>query len=171
MRGLLIVACAFAMLARPGSASAPAPAPIPVTNGYPYAASCPRLGAKDVVDRWRMYVCNCTSYVAWALTANGQRTDWFDPGEMDALNWAVVARAHGIPTGKRPRIGAVALWPHVAPPYGHVAFVSAVDFSGAFAVAEYNFPTPDGSNTYVFDRRSGLRPSGAIFIYVPRDVR
>jgi len=35
-----------------------------VTAGYPYAASCPRAGIEDRVDRWRMNTCNCTSYAA-----------------------------------------------------------------------------------------------------------
>lgn len=168
MRRLLLTAGAAVVLSAAGPSPAPGRPASPVTNGYPYARACPAAGPKNVPDRWLMYECNCTSYAAWALAANGQRTDWFEPGEMDALNWPAVARAHGIPTGSRPRAGAVAVWPRLAPPFGHVAYVTGVARSGTFAVAEYNLTARDGASTYVFDRRFGLRPAGTTFIYVPR---
>src|SRR5438132_14097931 len=67
----------------------------PIVHGYPYAHRCPGDGLADVVDRWGMYACNCTSYVAWALSANHQRIDWFIRGSMDAWNWPNVARIGG----------------------------------------------------------------------------
>jgi len=145
-----------------------APHALPVTAGYPYAHSCPAAGPADTVDRWLMYECNCTSYVAWALEANHQRTNWFVAGEMDAYNWPAIARSHGILTGTVPRVGAVAVWPRMAPPFGHIAYVTAVGPTGTFDVAEYNLPAPDGSDTYTFERRTALRRSGVSFIYVPR---
>jgi len=148
---------------RPGASQGPR-----VTAGYPYAHSCPAAGPADTVDRWLMYECNCTSYVAWALEANHQRTEWFVAGRMDAYNWPAIARSHGLSTGTVPRIGAVAVWPRVAPPFGHVAYVTAVRPTGTFDVAEYNLPAADGSNTYAFGWRTALSRSGASFIYVPR---
>jgi len=136
-----------------------------VTNGYPYASQCPGAGKRDVVDRWKMNACNCTSYVAWALRANGYRIGWFIPGSMDAWNWPHVARLSRIPVGSAPRPGSVAVWPRLARPFGHVAFVTAVHGDGTFDVAEYNLP---GRPPYSFDRRTDVSPRGATFVYVPR---
>ena len=134
----------------------------PVTAGYEYAAQCPAAGYADEVDEWDMYECNCTSYVAWALARNSRATDWFAPGRMDARNWPAVARRHGIPTGSVPRVGAIAVWPHVAAPYGHLGLVYAVAPDGTFSVAEYNL-----LHRYLFDRRRGVSPRGVVFVYPP----
>ena len=96
----------------------------PVVYGYPYAAHCPGAGIGEVVDRWGMYTCNCTSYVAWALSANHQRTDWFIPGSMDAWNWPNVAARARLVVDRRPAVGSVAVWPEIARPFGHVAYVT-----------------------------------------------
>lgn len=111
-----------------------------------------------------MDTCNCTSYVAWALAANGYRIDWFIPGAMDALNWPTVARRGRIPIGSHARLGAVAVWPKWGK-FGHVAFVTAVHADGKFDVAEYNLP--EGVE-FGFTRRSGVSPAGVTFLYVPR---
>jgi surface antigen len=138
-----------------------------VIVGYPYAARCPGAGIADVVDRWHMYACNCTSYVAWALSANGQRTDWFVPGSMDAWNWPNVARLAHLVVDKQPAVGAVAVWPGLARPFGHVAYVIGVS-GRLFDVAEYNLPVFGRTSTFVFDTRTGVSTAGAVFIHVPR---
>jgi len=115
-----------------------------------------------------MYACNCTSYVAWALQANGQRTDWFIPGAMNAWNWPHVARLKGLEVDHEPAVGAIAAWPHVAPPFGHVAYVTAVRGDGVIDVAEYNLFDARGRQTFVFDMRSFVSAAGAVFIHVPR---
>lgn len=140
---------------------------LPVVYGYPYAQNCPGAGLADVVDRWDMYQCNCTSYVAWALTANGQRTDWFIPGAMNAWNWPHVARLAGLAVDRRPAVGAVAVWPRVGAPFGHVAYVFGVDRGGRLDVAEYNLPTLWTPETLGFDVRSAVPAAGALFIHVP----
>ena len=150
------VFAAFASVAGAGRA--------PVVYGYPYAAACPLAGLVDAVDRWKMDECNCTSFVAWALEENGQRVDWFVPGAMDAWNWPHVARLAHLPVGARPLVGAVAVWPGLDRPFGHVAYVIAVNRDGSFDVCEYNFP---GLDPYRFDERHGVRAHGAVFIYVP----
>jgi surface antigen len=142
----------------------------PVVYGYPYADQCPAAGIADAVDRWKMNTCNCTSYVAWALSANGQDTSWFIPGAMDAWNWPHVARLAGLGVGPRPRVGAVAVWPQLSR-YGHLAYVTAVGRGGRFDVAEYNLPGTGGFGAFRFDRRSGLSRAGAVFVYVPRAGR
>ena len=135
-----------------------------VIGGYPYASQCPAAGPRDVGDRWGMDVCNCTSYVAWALERNGYRTDWFALGEMDARRWSLVARRAGIPVGFTPRRGAVAVWPWWKR-FGHVAFVTRVEADGRFDVAEYNAP---GGVKFGFDKRRSVSPRGVVFVYVPK---
>lgn len=139
-----------------------------VLYGYPYAPHCPAAGVADVVDRWGMYECNCTSYVAWALQANGQRIDWFIRGAMNAWNWPHVAQLSGIAVGTTPAAGAVAVWPHQSPPFGHLAYVSAVERNGTIDVGEYN---ENVFQPYLFDVRRGVSVRGATFIYVPRRDR
>ena len=157
-----------AAAAGPTKPAAGRPAAV-VTSGYAYARDCPGSGMDDVVDRWKMDECNCTSYVAWALETNGQRIDWFVPGAMDAQNWPLIARAAGLRVGRRPTIGAIAVWPDVAPPFGHVAYVTGVHGSRYFDVAEYNLPAALGGWKFGFDTRHGLTADGeVIFIHVPR---
>lgn len=137
-----------------------------VAYGYPYAARCPGAGVAERVDRYGMYMCNCTSYVAWALVANHQRTDWFVRGAMDAWNWPNVARLRGLRVARTPRVGAVAVWPHSSR-FGHVAYVTHIDAGGLFDVAEYNLPGA-GAETFEFDTRDDVSPTGAVFVYVPK---
>jgi surface antigen len=155
MRLALLVVTA--LVASPGHGSL-------VIGGYPYASSCPAAGFDDVGDRWGMDECNCTSYVAWALERNGYRVDWFEPGEMDARRWGIVARREGIPVGFTPRRGAVAVWPWWKR-FGHVALVTRVHPDGTFDVAEYNTP---GGVRFGFDKRTHVSRRGVTFVYVPR---
>lgn len=159
-----ILALTVVVLASPASHAA---APEPIIYGYPYASRCPAAGLANVVDRWHMYACNCTSYVAWALAANGQRVDWFVPGSMDAWNWPNVARRGRLRVDRVPAIGAVVAWPRLARPFGHVAYVTAIDSGGRIDVAEYNLPV-FGQKTFTFDTRENVSAAGAVFIHVPR---
>ena len=142
-------------------------APRVIAYGYPYATRCPAAGIAEKVDRWGMYMCNCTSYVAWALSANRQRVDWFIPGAMDADNWAHVARLAKLRVSTTPRVGAVAVWPRESR-FGHVAYVTRVDATGAFDVSEYNLPDEEWLRPFAFDVRRGVTREGAVFIYVPK---
>lgn len=139
-----------------------------VVYGYPYESNCPGAGIADIVDRWGMYECNCTSYVAWALVVNHQRIDWFIPGAMNARNWPHVARLASLRVDHKPAPGAVAVWPAMAKPYGHLAYVTGLDAGGTIDVAEYNDPSLGGGNTFVFDVRTVVGTAGAVFIHVPR---
>jgi surface antigen len=149
-------------------AAAPAHASRVALYGYPLAQHCPAEGVADAVDRWKMYSCNCTSYVAWALEANNQRTDWFVPGAMDARNWPHIAKLSGIEVGTQPRVGAVAVWPKLSPPYGHIAYVAEVHPDGTFRVGEYNLGPLHGYLPFTFDVRNDVSTAGAEFIYVPK---
>jgi surface antigen len=139
-----------------------------IVTGYPLARSCPAAGVRDDVDPWLMNSCNCTSYVAWALQANDQRTDWFVPGSMDAWNWPNVAGRAGLRVGTTPRVGAVAVWPTLSKPWGHVAYVTAVNHDGTFDVSEYNLGPRFGYPRFTYDDRRDVGTAGAVFIYVPR---
>jgi surface antigen len=155
---LAVTGCALAFSSAAGGTAPDKP----VILSYPYGRQCPAAGYEDRGDRWNMNTCNCTSYVAWALDVSGFRVDWFELGEMDAHNWPRVARDAGIPTGHVARFGAVAVWPHATPPYGHVAFVTATHSDGTFDVAEYNL-----ERKYRFDARYRVSPAGVTFVYVP----
>lgn len=143
----------------------------PVVYGYPYDSNCPGAGIAEIVDRWGMFECNCTSYVAWALVVNHQRIDWFIPGAMDARNWPHVARLASLRVDHKPARGAVVVWPATAKPFGHVAYVTGLDAEGTIDVAEYNDPSPGGGNTFVFDVRTLVGTAGAVFIHVPHVAR
>lgn len=158
-------AAAIVGAAAVGSAS---PHPGVIAYGYRYTADCPGAGVAERVDRWKMYECNCTSYVAWALSVNRQRIDWFVAGAMNARNWPHVAELRGLQVGERPKPGAVAVWPKLTR-FGHVAYVLRVHPDGTFDVAEYNFPGVGGVS-YGFDVRSGVRPGRVIFVYVPSRI-
>jgi surface antigen len=163
-RSSLVLVVAAALLAAGAAGAGPRRV---VVYGYPYASRCPVAGIAERVDRWGMYDCNCTSYVAWALHANGQRTDWFIRGAMDAWNWPHVAQLAGIPVGRTPRVGAVAVWPHLSK-FGHVAYVTRLEPGGRFDVGEYNLPLEEGYSPFTFDSRRGVDSAGVVFIYVPR---
>ena len=73
---------------------------------------------------------NCTSYAAFRLHQNGVT----NPGNLgDAFNWAVNARAKGIPVDGTPRVGDIAQWNS-----GHVAYVDEVG-SGYIVVTDDNY--------------------------------
>jgi surface antigen len=162
VRRLTLCLAVFAALGSTGAAGAGV-----IAYGYPYASRCPGAGLAERIDRWKMFTCNCTSYAAWALSANGQRTDWFIPGSMDARNWAHVARLRGIPVGKLPRVGAVAVWSRLSE-FGHVAYVTRLEPDGGFDVAEYNLPIIGAEESFAFDVRRDVRRAGAVFLYVPK---
>jgi len=63
-------------------------------------------------------------------------------------------------------VGAVAAWPKLARPFGHVAYVTGLHDDGTFDVAEYNRPG-DRSNRFRFDIRTHVEREGASFIDVP----
>jgi surface antigen len=172
LRWPCVVSVAVAVVVLAGAAPAERASGTPERRlsiyGYPYARSCPAAGIAERIDRWRMYVCNCTSYVAWALQANGERTDWFIPGAMDASNWPRVAMLAGLREGSRPRAGAVAVWPKLFRPFGHVGFVTEVNGDGSFDVSEYNFPAASGFVHFLFDTRDDVPAHGVVFLYVPR---
>jgi surface antigen len=85
---------------------------------------------------------------------------------MDAWNWPHVARLAGLTVSSTPRVGSVAVWPKLSPPFGHVAYVLGVEPDGGVDVGEYN--APGASSRFRFDRRDDVATTAAVFIYVPK---
>lgn len=104
-------------------------------DDYPYR----HLAQDSRLDPWGEYVRECTSFAAWALhSRNG-----FDmPFYANAIDWGTIAARRGYAVNSTPALGAVAWNQH--PPYGHVAWVSAVS-GGSVTVQEYNYY---GNGTY-----------------------
>jgi hypothetical protein len=165
--GLALCVALAADLHASEAAQAGAAKAAPIVYGYRFGARCPGAGLAQIVDPWGMYECNCTSFVAWALTVNRERTDWFIRGSMDAWNWPNVARIAGLRVDHAPAVGAVAVWPNLARPFGHVAYVSGLGPGNTIDVAEYNFPGLNGFESFGFDTRSFVPHGGAVFIHVP----
>jgi hypothetical protein len=168
--GVLVAVTGLVVLIAMAHSPRASPLVTPTIYGYPYARGCPIAGVAERVDRFGMYECNCTSYVAWALHANGLRTDWFIRGAMDAFNWPHVARLKGLRVVSAPAVGAVAVMPRLGGRLGHVAFVTGVGPGARFSVAEYNLPFPSGTTAtrFEFDVRDDVSPVGTEFILVPR---
>src|SRR5260221_10046419 len=100
MRRIALVAVLLGLLA---AVARPAGARPVVIYGYPLATRCPAAGIAEAVDRWGMFACNCTSYVAWALAAHGQRPDWLLRGALDPWNRPHAARRPHLGLGPAPR--------------------------------------------------------------------
>jgi surface antigen len=100
----------------------------------------PRLrdAAKDsLIDPWRFYNRECTSFVAWRMnSANGvDFSNFMDGGRFgSAYNWDDNARALGFKVDNVPARGAIA----ESDAYGHVAWVAAVG-DGTVTIEDYNW--------------------------------
>ena len=119
--------------------------PATAADTYDYNSVCPSPnGGKQLLDKWRFWQCECTSYVADKLNERGVPFTWsYKSGSWGwAYNWAPAALKAGIPYDKSPRRGDVAWWGKVSfAPYGHVAYVDAVDAYGNVTISEYNWGT------------------------------
>lgn len=100
----------------------------------------------------------CTWY-AWS-----KRPDlpWFAGDSGNARNWATSARRRGIPTGRTPVAGAIAVFApgqYWAGGWGHVAYVESVS-GGRMTISEYNLGRPLSGPS-----RRTIGWSGLEFIY------
>ena len=96
-----------------------------------------------VLDQWKEYNRECTSFVAWALhSRNGFEMPFYQNANM----WGPLAIKHGFVVNSQPAVGSVA-WSN-AGTWGHVAYVVAVN-GGNVAVEEYNFLVRGG-----YDKRA-----------------
>lgn len=100
-------------------------------------------------DKWRLYVKECVSFVAFRLsTVNGFE---MPPAYGNANLWGHRARQEGYRVDKTPGLGAVAWFDsnqHGAFGYGHVAWVSNI-MGDQVELEEYNFGVP----THIYHRR------------------
>jgi surface antigen len=119
------------------------------SGGYPWANAQPFDGYYSCpgFDPWGMCERSCTSYSAWKVASTDRDMPAWgygaDGANGNAGYWTQDANSMGIPTGTTPRVGAVANWTYGQfGPYGHVAFVEAVNSDGSVLVSEYNFVNP-----------------------------
>lgn len=130
-------------------------------NGYPWANE-PNPSA---VDPWLFYKRQCVSYTAWRWQATFGKTFYNTrPGNGNGWNWPALARDQGYQTSSVARVDSIVSWPITKnAPYGHTAWVTAVNNDGTINIAEYNWgfqrnygerknvdPTRYGQATYIF---------------------
>jgi surface antigen len=111
-----------------------------VVIGDDYPANLRNAAQDSVIDPWRFYNRECTSFVAWRLNSrNGVAFNDYYRGPLwgNANNWGNAARSLGIPVNSTPAVGSVA-WSN-AGTFGHVAWVSDVNADGTINVEEYNY--------------------------------
>lgn len=99
-------------------------------DDYPWK----HLAKDSALDPWRMFVRNCTSFVAWALHS---RNGFEMPFHADAKFWGPRAQERGFTVDTRPARGAVA-WSDRGT-WGHVAWIAEVLPDGRVRIEEYNY--------------------------------
>ncbi|HUD21090.1 MAG TPA: CHAP domain-containing protein, partial [Candidatus Saccharimonadales bacterium] len=120
------------------------------TGGYPWASS------PGQVDPWGFYTGQCTSFAAFRFSGVfGRPFNDTRPGNGSAWNWPALAGDQGYRTSSMPRVGSVVSWPRNSfMPYGHVAWVTAVNGNGTINVEEYNWAHPNA-----YDQRFNVSPN------------
>ena len=131
-----MLAVLLAILLCVGMVPRAAAAELHETDDYPEELKDSRKDS--LIDPWRFYNRECTSFVAWCL--NSRNGIPFDNGYGGVLwgnadNWDDAARTIGIAVDDEPAVGAVAFWQ--GPGVGHVAWVTSVA-DGQVWVEEYN---------------------------------
>ncbi len=98
-------------------------------------------GALDaIIDEWRYYNRECTSFVAWRLNSRNGVDFYNYYGGVnfgDAGTWGSAARSIGITVDMNPAPGSV-FWQQSGK-YGHVAWVNTVNDDGTVTIEEYNW--------------------------------
>lgn len=128
-----IAAALAAERRRNGGSGAAVPPPASGGGGYPAVWQNAPLDA--FVDPWGLYTRECVSYTAWKVHSTGRYVPHF-AGQGHAYQWPATTARHGIPNGKTPKAGSVAVW-NVGY-YGHVMYVEAVHGDGSITVSDYN---------------------------------
>ena len=139
---------------------APPPPAGAAVIGNDYPANLAAAAKDALVDPWRFFNRECTSFVAWRLNnANGIGFNDFYGGPQwgNANNWGVAAMSLGIPVNTTPAVGSVA-WNAAdtggTGSLGHVAWVANVEPNGTVDLEEYDYNTLGG-----YDVRSGVAAS------------
>lgn len=116
-----------------------------VLRGDDYPSNLKNAAKDQIVDPWRFYNRECTSFVAWRLNSvNGVafHNTMTGPNGVagqfgNAKNWSANAGRIGYRVDSTPAVGSVAWWPSGT--YGHVAWVAQVNADGTVVVEEYNY--------------------------------
>jgi surface antigen len=147
----------------------PAPAAQAAVIGDNYPAYLANATQDALVDPWRFYNRECTSFVAWRLNnTNGVPfTNQYLGADLwwgNANTWGTSARAKGILVDKTPAVGSVA-W-STAGKYGHVAWVAEVLDGGKIVVEEYNWGVNSLGEKGRYRARTTLASSFTGFIHI-----
>lgn len=108
-----------------------------LVDDYPSKYKAAALDA--LVDEWKYYNRECTSFVAWRLNSrNGVAFhNWYGGVNFgNATTWGGAARSIGITVDMNPAPGSV-FWQEGT--YGHVAWVNTVNGDGTVTIEEYNW--------------------------------
>jgi surface antigen len=103
-----------------------------IDPGDDYPAQWRNRPKDSVLDQWREYNRECTSFVAWALYS---RNGFNMPFWGNAKDWGPKAISRGYAVTTTPAVGSVA-WSQSGT-WGHVAYVVAVS-GGTVTIEEYN---------------------------------
>jgi surface antigen len=108
------------------------------------------------LDQSSLWQNQCTAFAAWRVQLNHPEAVGFwnyTAGQLPhAKRWATAAQAFeayahkGVSVSSTPRVGDIAQWSYE--PYGHVAFVVAVDGANIY-LEEYNYTNPSSYDTRV----------------------
>lgn len=105
------------------------------TMGDDYPSKWKDVAQDSVIDDWRQYNRECTSWVAWTLhSRNGFEMPWVN-GTSGAADWGYADRS-GYGADSTPAVGSVAWWDY-GDGTGHVAWVAAVNGTKV-TIEEYN---------------------------------
>jgi len=113
--------------------------------GYPYpkAPDCPEFGSSNigcVVDKWRFYKGQCTSWTAYRLNQRSKvpfHNYYKGVHWGNASNWGAAAGQAGVRVDSKPAVGAVAWYAD-----GHVGYVEQV--SPHVVISEMNYDLHNG---------------------------
>lgn len=103
-------------------------------RGDDYPAYLKNAAPDSVIDPWRLYNRECTSFTAYRLSSVNKFT--LPPAYGHARQWGYRARNEGYRVDKTPAIGSVAWLDDGG--YGHVAWVSDI-VGDQVEIEEYNF--------------------------------
>lgn len=135
----------------------------PCPTGDGYCSSANKMNGYYLYDQWGMGFRNCTSYVAEKLSQVFSK-NIISSAWGDAADWNAYAIKHGYGDDVNPRVGDVAQWNSPAP-WGHVAYVYAVNGSGVASYDEYNYGE-DGNFASTYTSASGSQGLPSTFIHI-----
>jgi surface antigen len=121
----------------------------------------------SMFDTWGMFNRECVSYAAWMVASTGKyMPSWGLQGVGNAGEWISDAENMGIPVGRTPHAGDIAILPATGPggisPVGHAMYVMSVNADGTINVSEYNARVTGG-----FDEAFNINPSYYYYITFP----